>query len=161
VILSLCLVGFTALLDGSIVAIANPHISSALEISDNLVRWSPEPGVDCFYLSLPICAVILPVLILLLRIKHLTTAWRDVVNKVDWVGNVIFIGPITSILISFAIGEQTYEWCAWRKIEASPVTATVLPCASKFQKSLRQATNYSYLVALHRLIARMLFEAKE
>jgi MFS family permease len=86
-------------------AIVGPVVGGALAAQD--WRW-------CFYINLPICAVVLPVLILFLRIKHLATAWRDVVTRVDWMGNVIFIGSITSILTGLTFGGTVYEWSSWR-----------------------------------------------
>ncbi|KZZ99199.1 Major facilitator superfamily domain, general substrate transporter [Moelleriella libera RCEF 2490] len=70
----------------------------------------------CFYLSLPACGVVLPVQLFLLRIKHLKVAWREVVTRVDWTGNVIFIGSVTSLLIGLTFGGAVHPWSSWRVI---------------------------------------------
>ncbi|KAI6081505.1 MFS general substrate transporter [Hypoxylon rubiginosum] len=223
VIASLCLIGFTASLDGSIIAIALPHISSALDIGDKYVevancfvfaqtvaqpaiaqlcnifgrRWpmiisifvfALGSGVAggaknvatmiagrtvqglgsggimllvelivcdlvpqrergqylgivlsfaalgsivgpiiggalatrdwkwCFFINLPICAVVLPVQIFFLRIKHISVPLRGVITQVDWTGNVIFIGSIIGILIGLTFGGTVYSWSSWRII---------------------------------------------
>ncbi|KAI1855546.1 hypothetical protein JX266_000411 [Neoarthrinium moseri] len=223
VITSLCLIGFTASLDGSIIAIALPHVSSALDIGDKYVyvancfvfaQTVVQPGIAqlcnvfgrrwpmiiavcvfalgsgvaggatntatmiagrtvqglgsggimlmvelivcdmvplrergtylgivlstaalgsivgpvvggalvakdwrwCFYINLPICAIVIPVLVFFLRIKHLAAAWKDVITQVDWAGNIIFVGGITSLLIGLTFGGTVYPWASWRTI---------------------------------------------
>jgi hypothetical protein len=88
-------------------SIVGPVVGGALVARD--WRW-------CFYINLPICAVVLPVLVLFLRIKHLATAWKDVVTQVDWIGNIIFIGSITSLLIGLTFGGTMDPWSSWRII---------------------------------------------
>ncbi|KAI1212619.1 MFS general substrate transporter [Annulohypoxylon truncatum] len=88
-------------------SIAGPVIGGALVERD--WRW-------CFYLNLPICAVVLPVQVFFLRIKHITIAWRDVVTRVDWIGNIVFIGSITSLLVALTFGGTVYPWSSWRII---------------------------------------------
>ncbi|OTB09267.1 hypothetical protein M426DRAFT_316555 [Hypoxylon sp. CI-4A] len=88
-------------------SIAGPVIGGAL-VERNW-RW-------CFYLNLPICAVVLPVQVFFLRIKHNTIAWKDMVSRVDWIGNIIFIGAITSLLIGLTFGGTVDPWSSWRII---------------------------------------------
>lgn len=88
-------------------SIVGPVIGGALAETD--WRW-------CFYLTLPICAIVLPVLCLCLRIRHLSSTWTDVFSQVDWIGNLVFIGSITSILIGLTFGGTVFAWSSWRII---------------------------------------------
>ncbi|XXH01838.1 hypothetical protein Hte_008200 [Hypoxylon texense] len=88
-------------------SIVGPIVGGALATRD--WHW-------CFYLNLPICAVVLPVQIFFLRIKHIPVPLRDVITQVDWTGNVIFIGSITAILIGLTFGGTVYSWSSWRII---------------------------------------------
>ncbi|KAI2467680.1 MFS general substrate transporter [Annulohypoxylon bovei var. microspora] len=70
----------------------------------------------CFYLNLPICGIVLPVMIFFLRIKHIPVPWKEVITQVDWIGDVIFIGSTTAILIGLTFGGTVYAWSSWRII---------------------------------------------
>ncbi|KAK2592123.1 hypothetical protein QQS21_010194 [Conoideocrella luteorostrata] len=88
-------------------AIVGPVVGGSL--ADKDWRW-------CFYINLPICAIVLPVMVFFLRIKHIAVPWTKVFTQVDWVGNVVFIGSITSLLIGLTFGGTVYEWSSWRII---------------------------------------------
>lgn len=88
-------------------AIVGPVVGGAIVERD--WRW-------CFYLNLPICAVVIPILLSGFRIKHISTSWKEVFAQVDWAGNVIFIGSITSLLIGLTFGGTVYPWSSWRII---------------------------------------------
>ncbi|KUI63648.1 hypothetical protein VM1G_10498 [Cytospora mali] len=246
VIASLCLIAFTSSLDGSIIAIALPHISSSLEIGDNYVEVANcfvfaqtvvQPGIAqlcnifgrrwpmviavcvfalgsgiaggandtatmiagrtvqglgsggimlmvelivcdmvplrergkylgivlstaalgsivgpvvggalaekdwrwCFYLNLPICAIVLPVLFFFLRIKHFSISWKGVFAQVDWTGNLIFIGSITSLLISLTSGGTVHPWSSWRIIVPMIVGCLGLVCFHVYEHLIRDA----------------------
>jgi hypothetical protein len=88
-------------------AIAGPIVGGAL--AETGWRW-------CFYINLPICAVVLPILIIFLRIRHHKTTWSELIIRIDWVGNLIFIGSITAILLGLMYGGTVYSWSSWRVI---------------------------------------------
>jgi hypothetical protein len=88
-------------------SIVGPVVGGALAEAD--WRW-------CFYLNLPICGLVLPIQVFFLRIKHLQTPWKDVITQVDWIGNIIFIGSITSLLIGLTFGGTRQPWSSPRTI---------------------------------------------
>ncbi|KAI0102206.1 MFS general substrate transporter [Nemania sp. FL0031] len=88
-------------------SIVGPVVGGAL--ADVNWRW-------CFYLNLPICALVLPILFLFLRIKHRDPQWKDVIVQVDWIGNLVFIGSISSLLVGLTFGGTVYPWSSWRSI---------------------------------------------
>ncbi|PHH79137.1 hypothetical protein CDD82_2576 [Ophiocordyceps australis] len=91
----------------SLGAIAGPVVGGAL--ADWNWRW-------CFYLTVPICGVVLPVMVVYLRIKHLPFQWKSVLVQVDWIGNFVFIAAATSLLIGITFGGNMYPWSSWRII---------------------------------------------
>ncbi|PHH67382.1 hypothetical protein CDD81_151 [Ophiocordyceps australis] len=88
-------------------AIVGPVVGGALAERD--WRW-------CFYINLPICAVVLPIMVFSLRVKHLPVSWKMVFAQVDWAGNLLFIASTTSILIGLTFGGTMYPWSSWRII---------------------------------------------
>lgn len=88
-------------------AIAGPVVGGAIAQRD--WRW-------CFYINLPICALVLPVLIFNLRIRHQKISWSQLITRVDWVGNTVFIGSMTAILVALFYGGTVYQWSSWRII---------------------------------------------
>ncbi|KAI1821135.1 MFS general substrate transporter [Xylaria intraflava] len=88
-------------------SITGPVVGGALADVD--WRW-------CFYLNLPICAVVLPIQFFFLRIKHHAPQWKDVITQIDWTGNLLFIASIVSLLIGLTFGGTVYPWSSWRII---------------------------------------------
>lgn len=89
-------------------AIVGPVVGGSIATSN--WRW-------CFWINLPICGVVLIILFAFLRIKSLhVTSWSEVVGRVDWIGNFIFIGSIVSLLIGLTFGGTVYPWASWRII---------------------------------------------
>jgi len=88
-------------------AIAGPIVGGALAEKD--WRW-------CFYINLPICALVLPILVVYLRIRHHKVTWSHFFTRVDWVGNAVFIGSICAILVGLIYGGTIYPWSSWRVI---------------------------------------------
>ncbi|KAK7184810.1 multidrug resistance protein fnx1 [Paraphaeosphaeria sporulosa] len=91
-------------------AIAGPVVGGAIAQRD--WRW-------CFYINLPICALVLPVLIFNLRIRHHKISWSRLFTRVDWIGNTVFIGSMTAILVALFYGGTVYPWSSWRIIHAT------------------------------------------
>ncbi|KAF1962664.1 MFS general substrate transporter [Byssothecium circinans] len=88
-------------------AIVGPIVGGALAEKD--WRW-------CFYINLPICALVLPILVFYLRIRHHKVTWAHFLTKIDWTGNLIFIGSICAILLGLVFGGTVYPWSSWRII---------------------------------------------
>lgn len=86
-------------------AIAGPIVGGAIAQGD--WRW-------CFYINLPICAVVLPILIFNLRIRQHKVTWSQLLTRVDWIGNFVFIGSMTAILVALFYGGTVYSWSSWR-----------------------------------------------
>ncbi|KAJ0108225.1 hypothetical protein J7T55_000190 [Diaporthe amygdali] len=111
-------------------SIVGPVVGGALAERD--WRW-------CFYLNLPICAIVLPVLFFFLRIKHLSISWKGVFAKVDWTGNVVFIGSITSLLIGLTFGGTVYPWSSWRIIVPIVVGCVGWACFHAYENFIKDA----------------------
>jgi MFS family permease len=88
-------------------AIVGPVVGGAL--AEKNWRW-------CFYLNLPICAVVLLVMVFFLRIRHHKITWRRIVERIDWIGIVLFIGSICAIILGLVFGGVVYDWSSWRVI---------------------------------------------
>ncbi|KAL9096784.1 MAG: hypothetical protein Q9165_001272 [Trypethelium subeluteriae] len=70
-----------------------------------------------FYLNLPIGGVALVVLVLFLKLKSDKTPdyWKRL-KRIDWIGNIIFVFAVTSVLISLSWAGSTYPWGSYRVI---------------------------------------------
>lgn len=70
-------------------------------------RWT-------FYINLPISAVALAISVPFLKLKYKRegTIW-DRAKRVDWVGNAVLIGSVTSILLAMTWGGTKYTWGDW------------------------------------------------
>ncbi|KAF2689724.1 MFS general substrate transporter [Lentithecium fluviatile CBS 122367] len=88
-------------------AIVGPVVGGALAQKD--WRW-------CFYINLPICALVLPVLVYFLRIRHHQVKWSQLGTRIDWIGNTVFIASITAIILGLIFGGTVYAWSSWRII---------------------------------------------
>jgi hypothetical protein len=88
-------------------AIAGPIVGGVL--AEHNWRW-------CFYINLPICAVVLPILVIFLRIRHHKVTWSQIFTRVDWIGNLMFIGSITAILLGLVYGGTVYPWSSARVV---------------------------------------------
>ncbi|TGO49560.1 hypothetical protein BOTNAR_0427g00060 [Botryotinia narcissicola] len=70
-----------------------------------------------FYINLPISGVVLVVMILFLQLKKKEEpSRRAVINGVDWIGNIIFIASMCSLLVGMISGGIVYSWSSWRVI---------------------------------------------
>ncbi|KAL2074292.1 hypothetical protein VTL71DRAFT_8070 [Oculimacula yallundae] len=67
-----------------------------------------------FYINLPISGVALLIIVpfLNLQYKRVGTIW-DRTKRVDWLGNFVLIGAVTSILLALAWGGTKFEWSSW------------------------------------------------
>ena len=92
----------------SIGAIMGPVIGGAIAEAD--WRW-------VFYINLPISGVVLSVVILFLRLKvpKQTSLWTAMLH-VDWIGSILFISSMCSLLIGLILGGVMFPWSSWRII---------------------------------------------
>jgi EmrB/QacA subfamily drug resistance transporter len=68
-----------------------------------------------FYLNIPICGVALGIILVFMQVKSGmkgTYKWK----QLDYLGNLIFIPSITSLLFGLFMGGVTYPWASWRVI---------------------------------------------
>lgn len=69
-----------------------------------------------FWLNLPFCALGFVLIPLYLKLNHKTESFVEKLARVDWVGSVLFVGSLTSLLIPVTWGGVMYEWDSWRTL---------------------------------------------
>ncbi|KAI0482646.1 major facilitator superfamily domain-containing protein [Xylariaceae sp. FL0804] len=73
-------------------------------------RWA-------FWMNLPICALTLGTMVPCLRLSWQRSAsWADLLSRIDYLGNIIFVGSITSILIGLVQGGTVHPWSSFNTI---------------------------------------------
>ena len=88
-------------------AILGPIVGGA--IAERNWRW-------CFYINLPICGTVLPILVFFLQIRHHKITWSQLITRIDWAGNIIFIGSMCAILFGLLVGGIIHPWSSWHVI---------------------------------------------
>jgi EmrB/QacA subfamily drug resistance transporter len=89
-------------------AITGPVVGGALAVAN--WRW-------IFYMNLPITGVIIVLMFFFLRLQHRKPAsWKEAFIRVDWIGNIVFIGALCSLLIGIVSGGVIFPWSSWRVI---------------------------------------------
>lgn len=79
-------------------------------VSKSSWRW-------VFYFNLPISAAALVALFAFLRVKHeINETWSGAFRRIDWLGNIVFIGSMTSLLYGLIQGGTVYPWSSARII---------------------------------------------
>ncbi|KAI2026499.1 hypothetical protein LOY97_003940 [Ophidiomyces ophidiicola] len=70
-----------------------------------------------FYLNLPVGGVALVLLVLFLNVKYnKEDSLATRLSSIDWVGTVIFVGSVSSILLALSWAGTLYPWSSWRII---------------------------------------------
>lgn len=101
-------------------ATIGPVIGGALALAD--WRW-------IFYLNLPVCGVALGVILPFLRLNHTRNpTMRKALARVDFLGNVIFMAAMISLLFGVVMGGVQYPWHSWRIV--LPIVLGVLGWAA-------------------------------
>ncbi|KAF2802039.1 putative macrolide phosphotransferase k [Mytilinidion resinicola] len=89
-------------------AITGPVVGGALAVAD--WRW-------IFYMNIPISSVIIVIMLVFLRLQHeKASSWHKALARVDWIGNVVFISALCSLLIGLVFGGDVFPWSSWRVI---------------------------------------------
>lgn len=94
---------------GGVSAALGPLIGGA--IVENIDwRW-------VFYINLPIGGLVLVSVALFLNTKHKRSpTWLHAIARIDYLGNVLFIGSVVSLLLGLVMGGQIFPWSSWRII---------------------------------------------
>ncbi|TWU70996.1 hypothetical protein ED733_001164 [Metarhizium rileyi] len=64
----------------------------------------------CFYINLPLCAVVFVIVILLLDVNTPKTPFGKGIAAIDWVGAALSIGSTLMILLALSFGGQAEPW---------------------------------------------------
>ncbi|KUJ19473.1 MFS general substrate transporter [Mollisia scopiformis] len=100
----------------AVAAILGPVVGGALSLAN--WRW-------IFYLNIPISGITLAVMSIFLRLRHeREPTWMRALSRVDWVGNIIFVASLCSLLIGLVFGGLVYAWSSWKVI--LPIVVGVL-----------------------------------
>ncbi|KAI1133308.1 putative transporter [Nemania abortiva] len=93
---------------GSIGTTLGPIIGGAIAQAD--WRW-------CFYINLPLAIPSLAAMAVFLRLKHQREpTWMHALRRVDFLGTLIFIPSMTSLLLGLIMGGSVHPWGSWRII---------------------------------------------
>ncbi|KAK2758750.1 hypothetical protein FQN54_003440 [Arachnomyces sp. PD_36] len=69
-----------------------------------------------FYINLPFIGIGGVFVIVFLKLNFIPTSLREKLQKIDYIGTVIFVGSATSFLIPVTWGGVMYEWDSWRTL---------------------------------------------
>lgn len=69
-----------------------------------------------FWLNLPFIGIGAVMVPLFLRLNVIPQSIAAKLRRVDWIGSVIFIGSMTSLLIPLTWGGVMYSWSSWRTL---------------------------------------------
>ncbi|CUS12084.1 unnamed protein product [Tuber aestivum] len=69
-----------------------------------------------FWINLPLCALGFGLIPLFLNLNHRTTSFLEKLKRVDWVGSVLFVASMMSLLIPITWGGVMYPWDHWRTL---------------------------------------------
>ncbi|PUU73291.1 major facilitator superfamily domain-containing protein [Tuber borchii] len=69
-----------------------------------------------FWINLPFCALGFVLIPLFLNLNHRTTSFLEKLKRVDWVGSVLFVASMMSLLIPITWGGVMYPWDHWRTL---------------------------------------------
>jgi hypothetical protein len=69
-----------------------------------------------FYINVPIPGVVLVIALPFLRITYKESSWSQTLRRVDWIGYMMFLASITSILAGLIFADVTAPWDSYRMI---------------------------------------------
>ncbi|PLB46217.1 MFS general substrate transporter [Aspergillus steynii IBT 23096] len=67
-----------------------------------------------FYLNLPICGVALALILPFMRVHTGSQTKNPKLTQIDYLGNLIFIPSMTSLLLGLVTGGVQHPWSSWR-----------------------------------------------
>ncbi|KAK4163958.1 putative MFS-type transporter YusP [Cladorrhinum sp. PSN259] len=93
----------------AVATLIGPVVGGAL-VSRASWRWA-------FWINLPISGLTLAVIVVFLRVSWTQSpSWMHALARIDYLGNTIFVGSITSILIGLVQAGVVHPWGAWQTI---------------------------------------------
>jgi len=69
-----------------------------------------------FWLNVPFIFTSFIMVFFFIRLKPLSIPFKTKLQRVDWVGSVIFVASTTAILVPLTWGGTMYPWTSWRTI---------------------------------------------
>ncbi|RPB04522.1 MFS general substrate transporter [Choiromyces venosus 120613-1] len=69
-----------------------------------------------FWINLPFCGLGFVLIPLFLNLNHRTTSFMEKLRRVDWIGSVLFVASMMSLLIPITWGGVMYPWDHWRTL---------------------------------------------
>ncbi|KAI1776653.1 multidrug resistance protein Fnx1 [Hypoxylon cercidicola] len=69
-----------------------------------------------FYLNLPIAGVSLVLLFFFLQVKYTKDSWRNMLKRIDLIGNALLIASVVAILLAITYGGVEWPWSSWRAL---------------------------------------------
>ncbi|KAK9311887.1 major facilitator superfamily domain-containing protein [Lipomyces starkeyi] len=69
-----------------------------------------------FWINLPFCGLAFPLIPLFLRLSLVHSKFSEKMRRIDWIGTVLFVGSVTSILLSVSFGGVMFPWKSFRVV---------------------------------------------
>ncbi|KAI9802102.1 MAG: hypothetical protein M1833_002023 [Piccolia ochrophora] len=69
-----------------------------------------------FWFNLPLCGLAFVAIPILLRLNFRPTGLRRKLKRYDWLGSVLFVSSLTSVLVPLTWGGVSYSWSHWRTL---------------------------------------------
>ncbi|KAF2188483.1 MFS general substrate transporter [Zopfia rhizophila CBS 207.26] len=69
-----------------------------------------------FYVNVPIAGLVLVIMWLFLNVTYKKSGWWQIVRRIDWIGNTLFIAAVTSMLLGLIFGGVVAPWSSYRVI---------------------------------------------
>ncbi|KAJ5777289.1 hypothetical protein N7520_000535 [Penicillium odoratum] len=89
-------------------AILGPVLGGVLA-APKIWRW-------VFYMNLPLCGVILPLVLKLMKLKGRTRSWGEEVAQLDYVGILMFLMSTSALLLGITWGGIQFSWSSWQTL---------------------------------------------
>ena len=69
-----------------------------------------------FYINLPIGGAALAVVVSVLHVKHQVVGWREGLGRVDFAGNLLFLGACVGVMFGLVYGGVKHPWSSWQVV---------------------------------------------
>ena len=67
-----------------------------------------------FWLNVPFIAISFALVVLFVRLTPIRLSWSEKLGRVDWIGSVVFVASMTSLLVPLTWAGVMYPWQHWR-----------------------------------------------